>query len=116
MPGVIGETESLVAAIQKSEEYLSYNEHRAALMSEAGLSDRVDAFRRKVFLLQNSAKRDDDQKALEKLEEEYRDVLNSSKVMEYLAAEKTFLDMMKAVYDRIGTAVAFDLSFLKEKE
>ncbi len=116
MPQVIGETENLVTAIQQSEVYLSYNKMHKILLEDEELSERTDAFRKKAFLLQNGENRESDSKAIIKLQEEYKDILSNPKVLEFFACEKAFVDMMKNIYSRIGAAVAFDLSFLEEKE
>lgn len=114
MPGVIRKTENLVTAIQQSKEYLSYSELRKYIVQETELSKPLDAFRRQVFWLQNSENTSEAQAGIEKLQAEYKDILSHPKVLEYLAAEKAFTDMMKDIYARIGNAVTFDLSFLEE--
>ncbi len=114
MPGVSKRTEGLIAAIQQSEEYISYNELRSFITRESGIADRVNGYRRQLFYLQNRAVQDDDQAAIEQLQKDYQDILELPKVMDYLAAEQALVEMMRKVYDRIGSAVTLDLSFLEE--
>ncbi len=116
MPQVIGETENLVTAIQQSEAYLSYDKVRKILLEDKELSERTDAFRKKVFLFQNGESQESDSRAIVKLQEEYKDILSNPKVLKFLACEKAFVDLMRSIYSRIGAAVAFDLSFLEDEK
>ena len=112
MTGVIEKTDELVEAIQQSIEYLSYNELKQFITCESGMKERVDSFQKELFTLQNSD--GPEPKDFEKLRQEYRDVLEDSRVMEYLSAEQALLQMMRDIYGRLGNAVTLDLGFLGE--
>lgn len=114
MPGVSEKTEALIAAIQQSEEYNTYNELRSFITRESGIADRVNGYRRQLFYLQNRAAQDDDQAAIEQLTRDYQDILGMPRVMAYLAAEQALVEMLRDICARIGNAVTLDLSFLEE--
>ena len=112
MPGVIDKTEELIDVIKQSKEYKSYNEIRSFIAHESEIKDRIDHFRHDLFVLQNTA--GDHREDFEKLHQEYRDILDDTQVMEYFSAEAALIHMFRDIYDRLGSAVELDLSFLGE--
>ena len=114
MTGVIEKTDELVEAIQQSIEYLSYNELKRFILREPGVKNRLDSFRRALFSLHNSAGSQPED--FEKLRQEYCDVLEDSRVMEYLSAEQALIQMMRNIYGRLGMAVTLDLDFPGEEK
>lgn len=109
MPGVIEKTDELIDAIQQSKEYIIYNELKQQIAHESGIKMRVDSFRGRLFMLQScgDTRRDD----FEMLRTEYKDILENSRVMEFLSAEQSLIEMFRTIYQRLSEAVTFDLKF-----
>lgn len=112
MPGIREKTEELIDLIKHSKEYRSYNELRAFITHESGLKDRIDSFRRDVLILQNDP--NSDPESFSRIRKDYEDILENPQVMEYLAAEESVVEMMREIYEKLGSAVNLDLSFLEE--
>ena len=112
MPGVREKTEELIDLIKHSNEYRSYNELRAFITHESGIRDRIDSFRRDLLTAQNDP--GSDPETFARISKEYEDILENPQVAEYLSAEQAVIQMMRDIYERLGSAVALDLSFLGE--
>lgn len=110
MPGVIEKTDELVEAIQQSKQYEAYNELKNIIADNSEVKKRIDSFRSELLALQlcDQSSRDD----FEKLRQEYKDIFENSRIMEFLSAEQALIEMLRDIYDKLGNAVTLDLSFL----
>ena len=72
----------------------------------------MDEFRKACFMIQNGPQTPEDMGRLEALNEEYRDILQNSDVIEFLTAEQGLAQMMNRMTDQIYNSLDFDVSFL----
>ena len=63
-------------------------------------------------MIQNGPQTPEDMGRLEALNEEYRDILQNSDVIEFLTAEQGLALMMNRMTDQIYNSLDFDVSFL----
>lgn len=63
-------------------------------------------------MIQNGPQTPEDMGRLEALNEEYRDILQNSDVIEFLTAEQGLAQMMNRMTDQIYNSLDFDVSFL----
>jgi len=99
--------DQLVAEILNTDEYHDYDEQRNKVKQFPELKAKIDEFRERRFLIQNS----DDGSSMEKMEEferEYSDFRENPLVSDFLAAELAFCRMMQDVNLRITEAVHFE--------
>ena len=82
------------------------------IVRDAELNRRVDEFRKACFMIQNGPQTPEDMGRLEALNEEYRDILQNSDVIEFLTAEQGLAQMMNRMTDQIYNSLDFDVSFL----
>lgn len=112
MKNVEYQTRQLIREIKRSNVYNQYRRLQMKIVKDVELSRRVDEFRKACFMIQNGPQTPEDMGRLEALNEEYRDILQNSDVIEFLTAEQGLALMMNRMTDQIYNSLDFDVSFL----
>lgn len=113
MKNVINQTDSLIEAIQESNEYSQYQLLRDKVMQDKGLYDRLNEFRRRNFMLQVN----DNADALDGsagIFAEFADVLGRTEVKEFLSAEQRYVKMIRQMNRKIDESLNMNIDFLEE--
>lgn len=92
---------TFVKAIKESEEYREYDMQLTKLKRQPELCERVNAFREKNFMMQNTEESEALMDAMEELEKEYQDLRENPMVGDFLDAETAFCRMMQDIDMRI---------------
>ncbi len=101
----------LVEAIIQSEEYKVFIEVKEALKGNLELCIKLNEFRERSFMLQNSTEDVDLFDELDILELEYAELLKNSKVSAYLAAELRVCRMTQEINTKIAKTIDLELEF-----
>lgn len=112
MKNVEYQTRQLIREIKRSNVYNQYRRLQMKIVRDVELNRRVDEFRKACFMIQNGPQAPEDMGRLEALNEEYRDILQNSDVIEFLTAEQGLALMMNRMTDQIYSSLDFDVSFL----
>lgn len=112
MKNVEYQTRQLIREIKRSNVYNQYRRLQMKIVKDAKLNRRVDEFRKACFMIQNGPQTPEDMGRLEVLNEEYKDILQNSDVIEFLTAEQGLALMMNRMTDQIYNSLDFDISFL----
>ena len=112
MKNVEYQTRQLIREIKRSNVYNQYRRLQMKIVRDVELNRRVDEFRKACFMIQNWPQAPEDMGRMEALNEEYRDILQNSDVIEFLTAEQGLALMMNRMIDQIYSSLDFDVSFL----
>ena len=112
MKNVEYQTRQLIREIKRSNVYNQYRRLQMKIVRDAELNRRGDEFRKACFMIQNGPHTPEDMGRVEALNEEYRDILQNSDVIEFLTAEQGLALMMNRMTDQIYNSLDFDVSFL----
>ena len=97
--------------VKESETYQKYMQERKKLELFPDLKQRIDEYRKNLYILQNSEDGDKLFDEVEKLEEEGASLRDDRLVSDFLAAELAFCRMMQDVYTLITAELEFDMTF-----
>ena len=95
-----------VVAIKKTEEYREYQRMLSEIKAVPGLKEKLDAYRRENFVLQNGD--DASLDAIERFEKKYEGFRMEPLVEEFLAAELAFCRMMQYNNSLVIQALRFE--------
>ena len=95
-----------VVAIKKTEEYREYQRMLSEIKAVPGLKEKLDAYRRENFVLQNGD--DASLDAIERFEKKYERFRMEPLVEEFLAAELAFCRMMQYNNSLVIQALRFE--------
>lgn len=112
MKNVMEQTDKLISAIKQSNEYSQYRHLLENIMQNPDLYHRLNEFRQRNFMLQMNTNTD----ALNEsagLSNEYADVLNQTKVKDFLAAEQKYVRMVRQMFRKIDDSLEMNLDFLE---
>jgi len=103
-----------VEELHRSSEYREYREARHSLETQPELLKRVDAYRRDSYILQSNAENEtmsskEILSGMEKIENEYSDILHSSDVEKYLDLEYTICAFLRQSFDTLVNAMDLSL-------
>ena len=98
-------------AILESEEYKQYLAAKNALEQKEDIMLRVNEYRKKNFLIQNS-EGGNKQEEIRRLTSEYYDILNEKIVSDFLQAELLFCRCIQKINAILMEKLDFDVSFI----
>lgn len=104
MDTIKDKVEELVAAIQESTEYRSFQEAEQQVCSIPGLADKIKEFCWKNYELQNSGA-EDLYERMEEFENQYREFRRNPVVAQYLERELRICRMLQEINARITNSV-----------
>lgn len=99
-----------VGCVKETETYQKYMQERKRLELFPDLKQRIDEYRKNLYLLQNSEDGDKLFDEVEKLEAEGASLRDNRLVSDFLAAELAFCRMMQEAYTRITAELEFDIT------
>lgn len=102
--------DEFVGCVKESETYQKYMQERKRLELFPDLKRRIDEYRKKMYLLQNSEDGDKLFDEVEQLEAEGESLRDNRLVSDFLAAELAFCRMMQEAYTRITAELEFDIT------
>ncbi len=105
---------AFVGSLKESDTYRKYMQERKQIELYPDLKRRIDEYRRKMFILQNTEDGDRLFDEVEQLEAEGASLRDNQLVNDFLAAELSFCRMMQDVYTRITADLEFDMTLGKE--
>lgn len=105
---------AFVGCLKESDTYQKYMRERKQLELYPDLKRRIDEYRRRMFILQNTEDGDRLFDEVEQLEAEGAILRDNQLVNDFLAAELSFCRMMQDVYTRITAELEFDMTLGKE--
>lgn len=106
MSNIDNAVELMIETILNSEEYKAYQQELARVKQSPELKAQLDEYRRRNFLLQNSADYAFDK--LEEFEREFKEFRENPLVEAFLTAELSFCRMMQGIDVRITEALHFE--------
>lgn len=86
-----------VKAVKQSVEYQEYEMQVAKIKRQPELYVKVNEFRQKNFVIQNTEKSDDIMDRIDELEQEYEELREIPLVEDFLEAETSFCRMMQEI-------------------
>lgn len=86
-----------VGAVKASAEYQEYEMQLAKIKNQPELYEKVNEFRQKNFIIQNTENSEDILDRMEELEREYEEVREVPLVDDFLEAETSFCRMMQEI-------------------
>ena len=95
------------ADIKETEVYQEYRQQLDAIKKEAALYEKVNELRLKNFKLQSSEQCDGLLEQMERLEEEYADIMDDPLVGDFLRAELAFCRLMQDINKYITLELEF---------
>lgn len=105
--------DSLIDAIKAGETYQRYMRCEEKLREEPELRERIDRFRKEVFLLNNSEESSEDLfEKIDQFEREHRDFRKNPLVNEYLEAELDICKLLQKVSNRIQNGVDIQIPYI----
>ncbi len=104
--------EGLLAAIRDSGEYLRYRKAQQTVDEMPELAAEIDAFRMRVYLLQNSHGTLDIYEETDRIDEEYREFRKNPVVAEYLAAESALCRVIQRINWTLIEELDFEAGFV----
>ncbi len=113
MNNVEYQTKMLMREIKKCNQYNQYQRLRKKVSKNADLYQRMNQFRKRSFIMQNEENYDPG--AIDRLWDEYQDVLVLPEVREFLASERSLCLMMQNIHQLLNDAIDFDLDFMEEE-
>ncbi|MDE5820830.1 MAG: YlbF family regulator [Lachnospiraceae bacterium] len=105
---------AFVDCVKESDTYQKYVQERKQIELYPDLKWRIDEYRRRMFILQNTEDGDKLFDEVEQLEAEGASLRDNGLVNDFLAAELSFCRMMQDVYTRITAELEFDMTLGKE--
>ncbi len=102
-------TSALVDAIEKSDVYREYQEAKEEILCYPPLKAKVDEFRKRNYEMQDLSV--NIYSEVEKLQQEYGDILENALVRRYLNAENAFCRMIQQVNWQLIEALDFEADF-----
>ena len=103
--------EALVLALHESREYIRYQEIRAKVQKQPELEQKIHAFRRKNYEIQNSTDEWNLYERVDELEREGAEFRKDPLVDEYLSAELAICRLYQKMNWKIVLNIDFDLGF-----
>ncbi len=100
-----------IGCVKDSETYQKYMQERKRLEMFPDLKQRIDEYRKNLYLLQNTEDGDTLFDEVEQLEAEGTSLRDNRLVSDFLAAELAFCRMMQEIYTWITAELEFDMTF-----
>lgn len=107
--------DGLIQSIRESREYVRYQKIRAKVKQMPELEQRIHAFRKKNYEVQNFANELDLYERMDGLEQEGTEFRKDPVVNEYLDAELAFCRLFQKINWEIVRNIDFDLGFVLER-
>ncbi len=102
-------TKALLAAIEKSEEYIRYQNAKEEICKYPLLKKKTDEFRKRNYDMQNS--RTDIFEEADKLQQEFAEVIENIVVREFLTAENAFCRILQQINWQLIENLDFEADF-----
>ncbi len=102
--------------LRETEIVRRYERDLTALKAQPEIYAKFNTFRRKNMELQILEQPDTYEEKTEKLQEEYKNILMESVVMDFLTAEQGVCKMMQKIYDIIAREIPLDISYMDSGE
>ena len=102
--------EEFVGCLKESRTYQKYLQERKRLELFPELKQRIDEYRRNLYILQNSEDGDKLFDEVEQLEAEGTSLRDNRLVSDFLAAELALCRMMQEIYTWITAELEFDMT------
>ncbi len=110
MNDIVQATNEFVKYIKDSETYKKYMTENNKMKNYPELKKRVDEYRRKLYILQNTEDGDKLYDEVDKIEAEGESLRAIPLVSDFLGAELAFCRMMQNIYRQITAEVDFDMT------
>lgn len=107
---ILDSTRKLVEQIRATTDYQKYEKNLQALKKHEETYQKLNEFRLKHMLLEESA--DDYNEKADALYEEYKNVLMETVVRDFLTAEQRVCKMLRRVSDCIAQEIHLDVSYM----
>ena len=108
-------TTTLIELIKSSREYLQFQEISSKVKKEPELRERILAFRKHIYDVQNSNEPLDMYAEQERLYQEYQEFRKNPTVDEFLKAELRLCRVVQHVMGRIATEIDLDTKEIAEQ-
>lgn len=111
MKNVMQQADTLIEAIETSNEFAQYQFLQKEIMKEEDVYNRLNDFRRRNFEIQMNHQVDA-MNSSANLYQEYADVLNRTEVKEFLNAEQRYIKMLRRIYHKLDKHANVNIDFL----
>lgn len=105
-------TDVLVSEIKQSRQYIRYQESLQTLKKQKDLFREFNQFRKEYYKM--AGKNENNFDELERLQQNYHDVMMNSDVSDLMEATDRLCLMMQEIYIKIADEVEIDIDFLDE--
>ncbi len=102
------ELQRFIDAVRDSKTYREYDTARAVLKRDEALMEKVNAYRRKNFEMQNSDETEDLEERLEQYWMDNLELTDEPRVKRFLQAELALCRMLQEVTDRLVGSLNFE--------
>lgn len=106
----------LTAFVRQTETVQRYEKYLASLKAQPEVYAKLNVFRRKNMELQVLEQPESYEEKTKQLQEEYKNILMESVVMDFLTAEQGVCKMMQKIYDAIAQEIPLDISYMDAEE
>lgn len=106
--GIFDSADAYIDAIKNTKEYREYEIQKEKVKRFPELKARIDEYRLKNYELQNESMSSNLMEELERLQDQYKDLLDTPLVSDFLQAELDFCRMMQNVNIYITDALNFE--------
>lgn len=100
--------DTLITAIQDTTEYREYQEEKKQMKLYPEIFEKLNEFRQKNFILQQTMEGIKLLEETEKLQNEYEEFHSDSRVHDFLAKELAFCRMMQNINYKITESIHFE--------
>ena len=98
----------IIEALKSSEEYRNYHSLLKKVMQNPEVYDRINAFRKKSFLMSLN----EDEEFDYEFDEEMGKILSNRTIAEFLRSERSLCQMVRQINYAVVEAAVLDVSFL----
>ena len=98
----------IIEALKSSEEYRNYHTKQKKVMQNPEVYDRINAFRKKSFLMSLN----EDEEFDYEFDEEMGKILSNRTIAEFLLSERSLCQMVRQINYAVVEAADLDVSFL----
>lgn len=104
---IISQVDDFIGLLKNTPEYTEYERHKEIMQGKPQIKERVDAFRREMFMLQHETDSNEAYEKMEALERQNEEILSDPEVHDFLDAESSFCRLMQNVVDKIMDSIDF---------
>jgi len=100
--------EKLIEQMQRTEAYQNYNSQKETMKNFPELKEKIDTLRRLNLQLQKIPESDSLYEEVERIEQQYEELCEDTRVHDFMQAELDFCRMFQDILARITSSMEFE--------